>query len=199
VSGACSPQHSGLGSCAFRMNPPGQSMERSDILRRLRWALGIVLLGLVLSGITAFPLQKELERVASIRGLENLAPDAAANGFDRWILTVRDGLRESYARYPWLAYGTDWLAFGHLVIAIFFVGAIVDPVRNVWIMRAGLIACLLVIPLALLCGAVRQIPMGWRLMDCAFGVFGAIPLLYALRLTRLLEQQQVRGPATEVA
>jgi hypothetical protein len=44
-----------------------------------------------------------------------------------------------------------------------------------------------VIPLALICGAVRHIPLGWQLMDCAFGVFGALPLLYCLRLTGSLE------------
>jgi hypothetical protein len=57
----------------------------------------------------------------------------------------------------------------------------------VWVLRAGLIACALVIPLALICGAVRQIPIGWRLVDCSFGIFGAIPLGYCLRLTKGLE------------
>jgi len=125
----------------------------------------------------------------AIRGLEDVAPADAGSKFDRWILTVRDGLRESYAKYPWLAYGTDWLAFAHLVIAVFFIGAFNDPVRNVWILQAGIVACVLVIPLAVICGAVRQIPAGWRLIDCSFGVLGAVPLLYALRLTRALENK----------
>jgi hypothetical protein len=56
-------------------------------------------------------------------------------------------------------------------------------------LQAGILACVLVIPLALFCGAVRQIPTGWRLIDCSFGVFGAIPLFYALRLTRALENK----------
>jgi hypothetical protein len=142
---------------------------------------------LVLSGITAFPLQRELEQIAAIRGLDRVAPTEVDSGLDRWILTVRDGLRESYAIRPWLAYGTDWLAFAHIVIAVFFIGPFIDPLRNVWVLRAGLIACALVIPLALICGAVRQIPIGWRLVDCSFGIFGAIPLCYCLRLTRALE------------
>jgi len=143
---------------------------------------------LVLSGITAFPLQGELEQIAAFRGLERVAPADAGSGLDRWILTVRDGLRESYATRPWLAYGTDWLAFAHIVIAVFFIGPFIDPLRNVWVLRAGLIACALVIPLALICGAVRQIPIGWRLVDCSFGIIGAIPLCYCLRLTRGLER-----------
>ncbi len=173
------------------MNPDAQLAERAAILRKLRWVLGMFILALVLSGITAFPLQSEMEQVVAIRGIEHVAPADAGSGFDRWILTVRNGLRESYARYPWLAYGTDWLAFAHLVIAVFFIGAFIDPVRNVWIVQAGIIACVLVIPLALVCGAVRQIPMGWRLIDCSFGVFGAIPLFYSLRLTRALENKMV--------
>ena len=171
------------------MNPTMRSAEPASILRKLRLVLGLFTTALVLSGLTAFPLKSEMEHVVAIRGLEHVAPAEAANSFDRWILTVRDGLGESYARYPWLAYGTDWLAFAHLVIAVFFIGAFIDPVRNVWILQAGIIACVLVVPLALIGGAVRQIPVGWRLIDCSFGVFGAIPLLYSVRLTRSLENK----------
>lgn len=169
--------------------PPSSSSRRATILRRLRWMLGLFILSLILSGITAFPLQREVERIAAMRGLEGISPAEARTGFDHWILTVRDGLRESYARHPWLAYGTDWLAFAHIVIAVFFIGPFIDPVRNLWVLKAGIIACVLVIPLALICGAVRQIPMGWRLIDCSFGVFGALPLYYCLRLTKALENE----------
>lgn len=157
-------------------------------LLKFRWVLGGFIFALVVSGITAFPLQRELERIVAIRCLERVTPDDAGCSFDRWILTVRDGLRESYLRYPWLAYGTDWLAFAHIVIAVFFIGPFKDPVRNVWVLRAGIIACALVIPLALICGAVRGIPVGWRLIDCSFGVFGMIPLYYCLKLTKSLEK-----------
>jgi hypothetical protein len=171
------------------MNLDAQSPGRVAILRKLRWVLGLFILALVLSGITAFPLRRELERVVAIRGLEQVAPADAGEGFDAWILTVRNGLRESYAKYPWLAYGTDWLAFAHLVIAIFFIGVFIDPARNIWILKAGIIACVLVVPLALICGAIRQIPIGWRLIDCSFGVVGVLPLIYSLRLTRSLENK----------
>jgi len=163
------------------------ALDRLAILRRFRAVLGVFILGLVLSGITAFPLQRELEVLTSVRGLDRASAGDATNSFDHWILIVRDGLRDSYALHLWLAYGTDWLAFAHIVIAIFFIGPLVDPVRNVWVLKAGLVACVLVVPLALICGAIRQIPFGWRLIDCSFGVFGAIPLYYCLRLTRTLE------------
>jgi hypothetical protein len=167
------------------------AISRLAILRRLRAALVIFIIGLILSGVTAFPLQRELSAVAGIRGLERASVTDTRNGFDHWILTVRDGLRDSYSRYPWLAYGTDWLAFAHIAIAIFFIGPLVDPVRNVWVLKAGLIACVLVIPLALICGPLRQIPFGWRLIDCSFGIVGAIPLCYCLKLIRTIETQRV--------
>jgi len=169
------------------MNPAPESAARAICLRRIRGVLAFFIIALILSGITAFPLQSELERIVEIRRLQNLEPAEVASSFDGWILTVQNGLRESYAKYPWLAYGTDWLAFAHLITALFFVGAWVDPVRNVWILKAGIMGCLLVIPMALICGAVRQIPIGWRLLDCSFGVFGFLPLIYSLSLTRLLE------------
>ncbi len=171
------------------MNAPETSARQPAILRKIRMALAFFMVALVLSGITAFPLESELQKFIAIRGLENVAPAQAPTGFDRWILNVGDGLRDSYAKYPWLAYGTDWLAFAHIVIAIFFIGAFMDPVRNIWILKAGIIGCVLVIPLALICGAIRQIPFGWRMIDCSFGVFGVIPLLYSLRLTRALENK----------
>jgi len=159
----------------------------SQILRRIRCALLLFIAGLVISGVTAFPLRFELDQVVALRKIEHATPADLGNGFDRWLLTVREGLRHSYADYPWLAYGTDWLAFGHIAIAIFFIGALIDPPRNIWVLRAGLIACALVIPLALICGQIRQIPFGWRLIDCSFGIFGAIPLLYCLKLTKALK------------
>jgi hypothetical protein len=165
-----------------------QTAEQASLLRQLRWVLALFMAGLVVSGLTAFPLQWELDQLAQFLGWEKLAPTQVDGGFGWWLLTVRDGLRESYKEYPWLAYGTDWLAFAHLIIAVFFVGAYRDPVRNIWIFQAGLIACVLVLPLALLCGPLRHIPFGWRLIDCSFGIFGAIPLLYCLRIARKLEQ-----------
>jgi hypothetical protein len=57
-----------------------------------------------------------------------------------------------------------------------------DPVRNKWVLQWLLICCLLVIPLALICGAIRGIPFWWRLIDCSFGVVGAVPLIYCLKV-----------------
>jgi len=36
---------------------------------------------------------------------------------------------------------------------------------------------------------VRKAWVGWRLIDCSFGLFGVLPLLYSLRLTKSLENK----------
>lgn len=169
-----------------------QSQAKANpLLRRYRWVLALFMTGLILSGLTAFPLRHELEVVCSVRGLDQPNLALSANGLDWWLLTVRDGLRATYGKYPWVAYGTDWLAFAHLVLAVFFIGPFRDPIRNVWVIQAGLLTCLLVLPLALIAGPWRGIPVGWRLIDCSFGVFGALPLYYCLRLTRRMSQHEV--------
>ena len=89
-----------------------------------------------------------------------------------------------------LAYGTDWLAFAHLVIAVAFVGPLRDPERNAWVVTFGLIACAAVVPLALIAGAVRGIPPYWRVIDCAFGVAGAALLWPCHLAIRELERQR---------
>jgi hypothetical protein len=108
----------------------------------------------------------------------------------QWLERVSAALSATNGKYPFLAYGTDWLAFAHLVIAVAFIGPWRDPVRNRWVLQFGLIACAGVIPLALIAGQIRGIPLGWRMIDCSFGVLGAIPLLACLRWTRALEQLQ---------
>lgn len=140
--------------------------------------------GLVISGITAFPLLAEMRLLTSWLGLGAAASPAGHTGLAFWLLTVRFGLEDVYSQYPWMAYGTDWLAFGHIVIAMFFVGPLIRPAESRSVLYAGISACLLVIPLALVCGAIRGIPGYWRLIDCSFGLLGVIPLAYCLRLLR---------------
>ena len=171
------------------MHPPTVSQPERSTLFRLRLALGLFLVGLVLSGVTAFPLLSELNLLVRWLGAERLATSGGPlAGLGTWIVKVRDGLRATDAAYPFIAYGTDWLAFGHLIIALFFVGPLLDPVRNAFVLRAGMVACVLVWPLALICGPIRGIPFYWRLVDCSFGLCGLPLLWYCLRLTRRLEE-----------
>jgi hypothetical protein len=52
-----------------------------------------------------------------------------------------------------------------------------------------MIACVLVVPYALIFGAIREIPMFWRIIDCSFGVFGFLPLWYCRVLARKMEEK----------
>ena len=86
-----------------------------------------------------------------------------------------------------MLYGYDWLAFAHFVLAILFIGPYNDPVKNIWVIEFGLIACVLIFPLAFIAGYFRSIPIGWQLIDCSFGVFGFIPLWICYRKIKLFE------------
>ena len=145
-----------------------------------RWLVLFMVL-LVLSGITAFPLETELSLLA---GITEYGPAELRI----WINNVYTAIEETNTKYPFMAYGTDWLAFAHIVIAVVFIGPLKDPVKNIWVVQFGMIACMMVIPLALICGSIRDIPLYWQLIDCSFGVFGLIPLHLCYRNIIKLEQ-----------
>ena len=157
------------------------SMQQDMARHRIRIWLSLFVLGLVLSGVTAFPLQTEVHWLDVLLHKDWLVQAARTTGVLAWIDRVNEGLGVTNKAYPFLAYGTDWLAFAHLVIAVAFIGPCRDPVRNKWVISFGLICCAGVIPLALIAGAIRGIPLPWRLIDCSFGFFGCIPLLRCLR------------------
>lgn len=162
-------------------------MESRRILHRIRFLLIVFTVALALSGLTAFPLAWETAVLDSWLG-QGTAVEAYSPALAQWISRVHQGLSETYAKYPFIAYGTDWLAFAHIVIAIAFLGPIRDPVKNRWVIEFGMIACVLVIPLALICGPLRGIPLYWRVIDCSFGVLGVVPLWLARRYTLRLEK-----------
>jgi hypothetical protein len=159
----------------------------SDVLvLRIRRVTIAFSLCLAASGATAIPIRSELEVARDFLGRDfrggDRVPDAAA----AWLSRVSQGVE---AQAPFLPYGTDWLAFGHLGIAIAFFGAIQDPVRNRWLFRYGLILCALVPPWALVFGALRGIPWWWRLIDASFGLAGAPPLFLCSLWARELEER----------
>lgn len=146
--------------------------------RRIKLLTWLFIIGLVFSGATAIPLPGELNLLVNFLG-----PVAG-----QWLIRVQGAVTQTQELYPFLFYGADWLAFGHFVIAIAFIGAVRDPVRNRWLFDFGLIACVLVIPYALVFGGWRGIPFWWRLMDCSFGVLGFIPLWFCRKWTGELER-----------
>jgi hypothetical protein len=149
------------------------------------WTLFFIT-GLVLSGLTAFALESELAWLNDyfIKG------DTAIYF---WIHRVYISLKDTNEKYPFLAYGYDWLAFAHLVIAVAFIGVLQDPVRNKWIIQFGRIACIMVFPLAFVAGMIRGIPVYWWLIDCSFGLIGLIPLTICCQKIEKLESLQSKN------
>lgn len=145
-------------------------MNAINSTKKIRRVVTFYMVALIASGITAMPVQAEMEWLLQHIPL----PQVAVNIFEKVLVAVKD----TNEKFPFLLYGYDWLAFAHIVIAIAFWGAYKDPVRNKWIIDFGLIACALIIPFALVAGEIRSIPFWWRIVDCSFGVFGAIPLMY---------------------
>ncbi len=159
------------------MNAP-----EAHLLRRIRWLTAFFIFGLVISGATAIPLHSELDFLLGWLGPSGPNPST----LHLWLQKIQTALNDLGTRYPFLAYGTDWLAFGHFMIALAFVGAWRDPLRNRWLFDFGLIACALVIPYAFIFGGLRGIPFWWRLIDCSFGLLGAIPLGLCRRYAKQL-------------
>ncbi|POX57244.1 hypothetical protein C3489_00540 [Streptomyces sp. Ru71] len=171
--------------------------DRAALLKSVRAWLVLFVVCLVLSGATAFPLVHELRWAES--ALRALSAPEYLPGLMHWIERVRDGLDTADADYPFLLYGTDWLAFAHLVIAVAFYGPYRDPVRNIWVVEFGMIACAGIIPLALICGPLRGIPLWWSVIDMSFGVFGVIPLYVVRRKIKRLATMTVNQPVATAA
>ncbi|MEV0094245.1 hypothetical protein [Streptomyces sp. NPDC050738] len=159
--------------------------EGNALLRGIRAWLILFVVCLILSGATAFPLVHELHWTES--ALKALSVPEHLPGLWEWIHRVRLGLDETDAKYPFVLYGTDWLAFAHLVIAVAFLGPFRDPVRNIWVIEFGMIACAGIVPLALICGPIRGIPFWWTVIDMSFGIFGVLPLYVVWRKIKRLE------------
>jgi hypothetical protein len=157
-------------------------MSTDQLQKKIRRGIILFIVFLVLSGVTAFPIQSELEFIAAHSG--NFPAS-----LQHWLLKILAEVQQTNAQFPHLAYGTDWLAFAHIVIATAFIGPYIDPVRNIWVIRFGMIACMMVFPLAFLAGPVREIPFFWQLIDCSFGVLGFLPLYFCHRNILLLEKQ----------
>lgn len=146
------------------------------IIRRL---IGIFIIALFLSGLTAIPVDAELSFLLQLFPIDT--------AISRWLSKVLSAYRSVHNEYSFLLYGYDWLAFAHFVLAILFLGPYKEPVKNIWVIEFGLIACVLIFPLAFIAGYFRGIPIGWQLIDCSFGVFGFVPLWICYRKIKAIE------------
>jgi len=151
------------------------------LLKKIRLLIVFVMIAIILSGITAFPVETELHWLLDH---PSLVPSFA----EKWLQDVYAALVETNAKYPMLAYGFDWLAFAHLVIAMMFIGPLKDPIKNKWVIDWAILACFAVFPLAFIAGPIRHIPMFHILIDCSFGVIGLIPLFICRKMIQQLER-----------
>lgn len=150
------------------------------INHRIKIYLTIVVIGLAISGITAFPIETELALLAK-----------PGNGvMNNWLNTIYQAVKATNHNYPWLSYGTDWLAFAHVMLAVLFIGPLRNPVKNIWVIEFGMIACVSVFPLAFIAGSIRGIPFFWRLIDCSFGTIAIIPLYLAYANIKKIDAKQ---------
>ena len=143
-------------------------------MKKIRLHLGIFITLLVLSGITAFPILHEIDFLYDHRAV--FLPV-----LEQWICDLYVLLHKTS---PVVLYGTDWLAFAHIIIALFFLPLLIDPTRYRLNLRAGMFACLLVFPLAFICGPARGIPFFHQLIDCSFGLIGFLYLFFIDRLIK---------------
>ena len=150
-------------------------------IKFIRIWIAFFIIALFLSGLTAIPLETELNFII------NFLP--SGSDISRFIVSVSASLQQTNIHFPFLAYGYDWLAFAHFVLAILFIGPYKNPVRNKWVIEFGMIACVLIIPFAFIAGHFRQIPIYWRLIDCSFGIIGLIPLAIVYKKINRLEAE----------
>ena len=164
------------------------ALTEAELRKRIRdWTL-LLIAALFLSGLSAIPLRPEMNFL-----VQHYAQVDDPGPVDSWLLRVQGGVNDVATRWPFLALGTDWLAFGHIVIGLGFIGLLRDPIRNEWLITWGLMACVLVLPWAWCFGAARGIPWGWRLVDCSFGVGGMVPLLAIRRYVAELKRRAAAG------
>ncbi len=150
--------------------------------KKIRLLILFFMIALVLSGLTAMPAETELRWLMQYK---DLLPEQLVN----WLQTCYGALADTNSKYPFLAYGYDWLAFAHFVIALSFIGPYRNPVRNAWIIDWQIICCMAVIPLAVIAGPIRQVPIFHIMIDCCFGLLGIVPLLICRKWIRQLVLQ----------
>ncbi len=163
-------------------------MER--VLGRVRGWTVFFIVGLVVSGATAIPIPTQLELGVRLLGEDLRGGGVIPTDMATWLRALRDGIRATSDQAPFMFYGTDWLAFGHFMIALVFVGAVRDPLRNRWLYRFGMAACVAVPIWAFLFGSIRGIPLWWRFIDASFGVVGFVPMWLCNRWVSSIEERQ---------
>jgi hypothetical protein len=79
-----------------------KSNQEKKLLRKIRFLIILFIIGLILSGITAFPIETQLS--IAVKHL-SLFPEFLGN----WLNTVYIAVKSTNVNFPFISYGTDWL------------------------------------------------------------------------------------------
>ncbi|MBL0042919.1 MAG: hypothetical protein IPP33_00410 [Flavobacteriales bacterium] len=132
------------------MKPLTEAMDTSRIRKRIRnWTLFFIG-ALWFSGLTAVPLEWGTQWLSDFTM-------GWPGQWHTWAESAAIAIADVGSKYPFLFYGTDWLAFAHIVIGLAFFGVLRDPVRNKWIIEWG-------------CGVVRWC-FYWRSLGHLYAAF----------------------------
>lgn len=142
----------------------------SNLRRKIKAALILTIVGLIISGLSAFPLLLELKIALHFK---HFLPTFLI----QWWMQVMQAIKYTHDNYPLVLYGYDWLGFAHFLIAIAFFGPLRDPIKNQWVVQWGMIASALTIVMALIAERFRDIPFFWSVIDAVIGV-GAFIILW---------------------
>ncbi len=77
---------------------------------KIRYWLYFFIIGMLLSGVTAIPLEWQLGIANQYLGVGTKFAEILP-GLSFWVTRIYTGLSSTYSEYPFIAYGTDWLAF----------------------------------------------------------------------------------------
>ncbi len=157
-----------------------KQLQNNRLNKRIKLCIWVMIVGLFLSGITAFPIETQLAWF--VKHQPELNPTLSL-----WLNKVYTGVKNTNNQYPFISYGTDWLAFAHVMLAVLFIGPLINPVRNIWVVQFGIIAALAIFPLAFIAGSIRSIPLFWQCIDCSFGVVTLAILLPCYKWIKQLE------------
>ncbi|MFT4522479.1 MAG: hypothetical protein ACI8ZN_001429 [Bacteroidia bacterium] len=120
-------------------------------MKTIRFLTMLFQLGLIIAGTTAFFIPQGVALIAKVA--PSLHPSLSG-----WLLEVNVSVIKIDEDHNFIWYGTDWMAFAHLLFALLFYGVWKNPVRNKWLVHFGIMACLLIFPTAFIAGHLRGIP-----------------------------------------
>ena len=155
-------------------------IHQTKLRRKIKIAVVITIIGLLLNGISAIPLRTELNILLS-------NPWAFPKFINNWWMHLDKGVNETTNQYSFMRYGFDWLGFSHLLIAIAFIGPLKDPIKNEWVIKWGMIASGLGVLMALGWERLRSIPFWWSVVDASIVIIAFVILWFCNKWIQALK------------